>query len=165
MAKKISDELIGLKIVINGDEAQAEITKLTDRNRTLNESLNEQKKLLDNLKKANEGQKDALDRITQSLEKYNQKIEHNNILAKQEIESIRIKQRAFAEGSSEYIRYQKQIEKINEKTEKENRKIALSISEIEKKQALLSAEYARSEKKHKNIYKKCRKFKRTNIQQ
>ncbi|SSZ46511.1 phage tail tape measure protein [Bergeyella zoohelcum] len=153
MAKKISDELIGLKIVINGDEAQAEITKLTDRNRTLNESLNEQKKLLDNLKKANEGQKDALDRITQSLEKYNQKIEHNNILAKQEIESIRIKQRAFAEGSSEYIRYQKQIEKINEKTEKENRKIALSISEIEKKQALLSAEYARSEKNIKTYTK------------
>lgn len=153
MAKKISDELIGLKIVINGDEAQAEITKLTDKNRTLNESLNEQKKLLDNLKKANEGQKDALDRITQSLEKYNQKIEHNNTLARQEIESIRIKQRAFAEGSSEYIRYQKQIEKINEKTEKENRKIALSISEIEKKQALLSAEYARSEKNIKTYTK------------
>lgn len=153
MAKKISDELIGLKIVINGDEAQAEITKLTDKNRTLNESLNEQKKLLDNLKKANEGQKDALDRITQSLEKYNQKIEHNNTLARQEIESIRIKQRAFAEGSSEYIRYQKQIEKINKKTEKENRKIALSISEIEKKQALLSAEYAQSEKNIKTYTK------------
>lgn len=145
MAKKISDELIGLKIVINGDEAQAKITQLTAKNNDLNISLSEQEKILKNLKKANEGQKDALDRVQQSIDKYNTKIEHNNTLAKQEIEILRNKQKAYAEGSAEYIRYQSQIDKLQSKTEAENRKIALSISDLEKKQARLNAEYKRSE--------------------
>lgn len=145
MAKKISDELIGLKIVINGDEAQAKITQLTAKNNDLNISLSEQEKILNNLKKANEGQKDALDRVQQSIDKYNTKIEHNNTLAKQEIEILRNKQKAYAEGSAEYIRYQSQIDKLQSKTEAENRKIALSISDLEKKQAQLNAEYKRSE--------------------
>ncbi|MGY5503547.1 phage tail tape measure protein [Riemerella anatipestifer] len=50
MAKKISDEILSLKVVVNGDEAQSRILALERANNKLSESMEEQKKIMKELR-------------------------------------------------------------------------------------------------------------------
>lgn len=49
MSKRISDEIISLKIVVNGDEAQARVANLERENNKLYQEIEKQKNLMKEL--------------------------------------------------------------------------------------------------------------------
>ncbi|EKB56620.1 phage tail tape measure protein [Bergeyella zoohelcum] len=90
MARKISDELIDLKIVVNGDEAQKRVADLEKENEKLSESLREQKKIMENLSRQRKKDSEEYKNAEKEVKKLTEAIADNKKIIDIEIHGMNI---------------------------------------------------------------------------
>ncbi|MEJ8598983.1 phage tail tape measure protein [Riemerella anatipestifer] len=90
MAKKISDEILSLKVVVNGDEAQSRILALERANNKLSESMEEQKKIMKELRASKKKNSEEYSKAEKELENLTKKYGENLKAIEAEVKAMDI---------------------------------------------------------------------------
>ncbi|MDD1548757.1 phage tail tape measure protein [Riemerella anatipestifer] len=90
MAKKISDEILSLKVVVNGDEAQSRILALERANNKLSESMEEQKRIMKELRASKKKNSEEYSKAEKELENLTKKYGENLKAIEAEVKAMDI---------------------------------------------------------------------------
>ncbi|MDY3401173.1 phage tail tape measure protein [Riemerella anatipestifer] len=90
MAKKISDEILSLKVVVNGDEAQSRILALERANNKLSDSMEEQKKIMKDLRASKKKNSEEYSKAEKELENLTKKYGENLKAIEAEVKAMDI---------------------------------------------------------------------------
>ncbi|MDD1550143.1 phage tail tape measure protein [Riemerella anatipestifer] len=90
MAKKISDEILSLKVVVNGDEAQSRILALERANNKLSESMEEQKRIMKELRASKKKNSEEYRKAEKELENLTKQYVENTKAIKAEVDAMDI---------------------------------------------------------------------------
>lgn len=90
MAKRISDELIDLKIVVNGDEAQKRVADLEKKNNKLSRSIDEQREKMRLLSKQRKTDSEEYKKAQKEVENLTKAIITNKTKISEEIKAMDI---------------------------------------------------------------------------
>lgn len=153
MAKVISDEILKLKIIVNGDEAQKRVLDLEQANKVLSirlKDLNEKEKELDKQRKAEEK---ILKSNTDKIGKYNVKLKETELLVITEVRNLRKKQEAYQQNSKEYEKLQGQIDKVKEKAEDAAKSINEEIEGLTTQQSKFQENFDKATQSYKDLRK------------
>ncbi|PWN67588.1 phage tail tape measure protein [Chryseobacterium oncorhynchi] len=151
MAKVISDEILKLKIVINGDEAQKRVLDLEQANKVLGvrlKDLTQQEKDLDKVRK---GEEKTLGTTTKQIEKLNSKRKENELSLINETKSLRNQQSLYQVGSKEYEKFQTKIDKVKQKSEESLKAINEEISSLTQQQLVHQQAFDKTTDKYKTL--------------
>ncbi|WP_315056230.1 phage tail tape measure protein [Chryseobacterium indoltheticum] len=159
MAKVISDEILKLKIIVNGDEAQKRVLDLEQANKVLStrlKDLNEKEKDLDKQRKAEEK---ILKSNTDKIGKYNIKLKETELLVISEVRNLRKKQEAYQQSSKEYEKIQVKIDKVKEKAEAAANAINEEIEGLTTQQSKFQENFDKATKSYKDLRKEIEETK------
>lgn len=90
MAKKISDEILSLKVVVNGNEAQKRILDLEKANNLLSERMNEQKNIMRSLSKRRKKDSEEYRKAEKELEALTKQYTENKKAIDAEVKAMDI---------------------------------------------------------------------------
>jgi tubulin-specific chaperone A len=151
MAKVISDEILKLKIVINGDEAQKRVLDLEQANKVLSfrlQDLIQKEKELSVVRKAEEKN---LNTYKNSVAKLTEKLKENEMALINEVKTLRSQQSAFEQGSKEYEKLQQKIDKVKVKSQEATKAISAEIASMTVEQNKYQETYNKTIAKHKEL--------------
>jgi TP901 family phage tail tape measure protein len=153
MANVISDEILKLKIVVNGDEAQKRVLDLEQANKVLSirlKDLIEKEKELDKQRKAEEK---TLKSTTEKITKYNTKLKESELIVINEVRALKKKQEAYQQGSKEYERLQVQIDKVKDKASNAAKAINQEIESLTSQQSKFQENFDKATASYTNLRK------------
>lgn len=90
MAKRISDELIDLKIIVNGDEAQKRVADLEKENNKLSRSIDEQREKMRLLSRQRKTDSEEYKKAQKEVERLSKAISDNNKKIDEEVKAMNI---------------------------------------------------------------------------
>lgn len=153
MANVISDEILKLKIVVNGDEAQKRVLDLEQANKVLSVRLKDLLQKEKDLDKQRKAEEKILKSNTDKIEKYNTKLKDTELNVINEVKAIRRKQEAYQQGTKEYEKFEAQINKLKEKSEEAAKAIQEEINELTSQQSKFQENFDKATESYKNLRK------------
>ncbi|WP_123879959.1 phage tail tape measure protein [Chryseobacterium carnipullorum] len=153
MANVISDEILKLKIIVDGNEAQKRVLDLEQANKVLSvrlKDLIQQEKELDKQRKAEEK---ILKSNTDKIGKYNTKLKESELFVINEVKALRQKQSAYEQGSKEYEKLQAQIDKVKQKANEAAKAINDEIQGLTSQQSKFQENFDKANTAYKNLRK------------
>lgn len=138
MAKVISDEILKLKIIINGDEAQKRVLDLELANKKLGDTLTDLKTEIKDVDSERKKELKTLETYTNKVQALKAKLEENEIAHINNVRSLRQEQAAHTAGSKEYQKYEQKIAELKQKSIAQNRALEDSLEDLIAKQKVLA---------------------------
>lgn len=160
MAKVISDEILKLKVVINGDEAQKRVLDLELANKKLQDSLKELNTEHKSLESQRKKEEIGINSLANQIDKFKGKLHENQSVQIETIKTLKKQQSAYKESSLEYQSLQSKIEKTRVKAISGNKELEEKISSLVSKQNKLKLSYDETSSKVTEFKKKIESTKK-----
>lgn len=154
MAKVISDEILKLKVVINGDEAQKRVLDLELANNKLYDSLKELNTEHKSLESQRKKEETGINSLANQIDKFKAKLHETQSVQIETIKTLKKQQSAYKESSVEYQNLQSKIEKTRVKAISGNKELEEKISNLVSKQNKLKLSYDETSAKVTEFKKK-----------
>jgi TP901 family phage tail tape measure protein len=151
MAKVISDEILKLKIIINGDEAQKRVLDLELANKKLGDTLTDLKTEIKNVDSERKKEIKTLEAHTNKVQALKSKLEESEIAHINNVRSLRQEQAAHTAGSKEYQKYEQKIAELKQKSIIQNRELEHSLQSLVAQQKVLADKNEITSAKYKSL--------------
>lgn len=151
MAKVISDEILKLKIVINGDEAQKRVLDLEQANKVLSVRLSDLIQKEKELSAVRKSEEKTLNTYKDNVGKLTQKLKDNELALINEVKALRTQQSSYEQGSREFEKFQQKIDKVKDKSQEATKAISTEINIMTAEQHKYQETYDKSIAKHKEL--------------
>lgn len=158
MAGKITDEILRFQLIVNGNEAQAEILKQEKANKGLADEIKrvtaEQKKLDQQRKEQEKG----INSLADKIDAIKEKIRINEQASIFEIKVLKERQNRFQEGTKDFETYGKKIDSARESLQRGNAKYVEQMVALQAKQSGMISNYTETSNKSAELGRQIEKL-------